>query len=56
MKPLTKKRAAASKRIQNLCLDPNVVKGGKRLAAKDGRSLSAWVNQLIIREIQTAKP
>lgn len=38
-------------KILNLRIEPELKKAAKKMAAKDGRSLSNWVTRLIQREI-----
>lgn len=42
-------------KLLNIRIDPELKKKAKKIAQKDGRSLSNWVTQLIIRETEKAK-
>lgn len=42
-------------KILNLRIDADLKKSAKKLAEKDGRSLSNWVTQLIQQEIAKAE-
>jgi predicted HicB family RNase H-like nuclease len=41
-------------KILNLRIDPDLKKQAKKLAEKDGRTLSNWVTHLIRREVEKA--
>jgi hypothetical protein len=39
----------------NLTIDPNVKRGGERLAKKGGLSLSAYITTLLVKELEKQK-
>lgn len=39
-------------KVLNLRIDPDLKKAAKKLAEKDGRTLSNWVTHLIRRELE----
>ena len=41
-------------KILNVRIDPDLKKKAKKIAEKDGRSLSNWVTRLIEREVESA--
>jgi predicted HicB family RNase H-like nuclease len=42
-------------KVLNLRIDPDLKKQAKKLADKDGRTLSNWVTHLIRREVEKAE-
>ena len=42
-------------KVLNLRIDPELKKLAKKLAEKDGRTLSNWVTHLIRREVEKAE-
>jgi len=44
----------AKTKIINLRVESDLKKAAKKLAEKDGRSLSNWITQLIQREVERA--
>lgn len=42
-------------KILNLRIEPELKKQAKKLAEKDGRTLSNWVTQLIRHEVEKAQ-